>query len=107
MNDNSDVETESDDEKSARMFKENENKVSKIEDKTEENAGMYRVYQFFMAASVLMFLLGVVCIALLIYQYVQANNSEERPLLGQNQGRAYPSDGMNNNPGRPGGFGPN
>jgi len=48
---------------------------------------MYSVYQFFLAASILSFLLGVICIALLIYYYVQANNSEEQRNLIQNQGQ--------------------
>lgn len=46
---------------------------------------MYSVYQFFLLASVLSFLMGIICIAMLIYYYVQANNSEEmRPLTGNN-----------------------
>jgi|TARA_B110000305_G_C19353502_1_gene595525 hypothetical protein len=48
---------------------------------------MYSVYQFFLAASILSFLLGVICIALLIYYYVQANNSEEQRNLIPNQGQ--------------------
>ena len=53
-----------------RLKKETTQKVDKIESKSESNAGMYSVYQFFLAASILSFLLGVVCIALLIYYYV-------------------------------------
>lgn len=51
---------------------------------------MYSVYQFFLAASILSFLFGVISIALLIYYYVQANNSEEnQPLTGNFGGGGY------------------
>lgn len=78
MDEIKDLEQENDHEKQVRLKKEATQKVDKIENKAEQNAGMYSVYQFFLAASILSFLLGVICIALLIYYYVQANNSEEQ-----------------------------
>lgn len=61
------MEQESEHDKHVRLKKETTHQVDKIETKSESNAGMYSVYQFFMAASVLSFLLAIVCIALLIY----------------------------------------
>ena len=69
---------------------------------------MYRVYQFFLTASILFGLLGIIAIAVLIYGYVQANNSEEMaPLTGNNNDYAYPGQSyqqeMANSQGRLGG----
>lgn len=104
MDEIKDLEQETEQEKKVRLKKETTQKVDKIENKSEQNAGMYSVYQFFLAASILSFLLGVVCIALLIYYYVQANNSEEhQPLTGQ-----YPREvggGYGGNEGYPTGLG--
>lgn len=104
MDEIKDLEQETEQEKKVRLKKETTHKVDKIENKSEQNAGMYSVYQFFLAASILSFLLGVVCIALLIYYYVQANNSEEnQPLTGQ-----YPREvGGYGNEGYPTGLGYN
>lgn len=64
------IEKETNPEKKARLNKETTKKVEHIEKKAEEEASMYTVYQFFMAASVLSAILGVVCVGLLIYYYV-------------------------------------
>ena len=60
MDEIKDLEEENDHEKQVRLMKEATQKVDKIENKAEQNAGMYSVYQFFLAASILSFLLGVV-----------------------------------------------
>ena len=73
---------------------------------TEKNAGMYKVYQFFLAAAVLTGLLGLVCIALLIYYYVQSRNNDEMVPLN-NRRYVYADDdagyGLNDPRGPPGG----
>lgn len=68
---------ETEEEKSERLDKESEAKVTQIEDKSEENSGMYSIYQMFMAASVLCAILGLVCIGYLIYLFVTDKNGEE------------------------------
>lgn len=89
------IEKETNPEKKARLNKETTKKVEHIEKKAEEEASMYTVYQFFMAASVLSAILGVVCVGLLIYYYVNQNkmNDEQRPLVNQGGQPQYYDDG--------------
>ena len=60
------VEQESEEEKQARLEREGESKANQIEDLTEKNSGMYKLYVFFLLITIFSFLGAVVSFAMLL-----------------------------------------